>query len=164
MLRRSAARWLALTALLAALVFAPAIVAADFDAGMRAANLRNYAAAARAWRPLAEAGEARAQYHLGALYEEGHGVKRNAATAAGWYRRAARQGHAQAQNALAILAIEGRGVERDPVEAYKWFALAARSGNGFAQRNLDKLTAMLSPEEVAAGELKVRAFQAESGG
>ncbi len=37
---------------------------ADFEAGMRAANLRDYAGALRAWRPLAEAGEARAAMPL----------------------------------------------------------------------------------------------------
>jgi TPR repeat protein len=121
---------------------------------MRAANLRDYAGALRAWRPLAEAGEARAQYHLGMFYEEGRGVGRDTGEAARWYRAAAGQGHAQAQNALAILTVQGQGVARDPVEAYRWFALAAQAGNGFARRNLERLRAMLSPAQIAEGEAR----------
>ncbi len=132
----------------------PPVARADFEAGMRAANLRDYAGALRAWRPLAEAGEARAQYHLGMLYEEGRGVGRDYGEAARWYRAAAGQGHAPAQNALAILIVQGQGVARDPVEAYRWFILAAAGGNDFARRNLEKLRAMLSPAEVAEAEAR----------
>ena len=127
---------------------------ADFDSGMRAANMQNYAAALREWRPLAEAGRARAQYHFAMLYEEGRGVARDFAEAARWYRGAAEQGHAQAQNALAILHVQGQGVAHDPVEAYRWFTLAAKGGNGFARRNLEKLAGMLSDEERAEGEAR----------
>ncbi len=130
---------------------------ADFEAGLRAANLRDYAGALRQWRPLAETGEARAQYHLGMLHEEGRGVARDFAEAARWYRRAAMQGHAQAQNALGILTVKGQGVARDPVEAFKWFTLAAHNGDGFAGRNLEKLTGMLSAAELAEGEARARA-------
>lgn len=149
-------RGLAILAALALLLTAMPAAGADFEAGMRAANLRDYAGALRAWRPLAEAGEARAQYHLGMLYEEGRGVGRDYTTAARWFRAAAGQGHAQAQNALAILIVQGRGVARDPVEAYRWFTLAAAAGNGFAGRNLEKLRAMLSPAEIAEGEARAK--------
>ena len=155
-------RILLLTLLLLLLPTAPAL--ADFEAGMRAANLRDYDGAVRAWRPLAEAGDARAQYHLGDLTEEGRGVARDYARAAELYRRAAVQNHAAAQNALAILTVEGRGVARDPVEAYKWFALAARVGNDFARRNLEKLSGMLSADERTEAELRLQAHLLEAGG
>ena len=147
-------RGLAILAALALSLSGMPAARADFEAGMRAANLRDYAGALRAWRPLAEAGEARAQYHLGMLYEEGRGVGRDYTTAARWYRAAAGQGHSQAQNALAILIVQGQGVARDPVEAYRWFALAARGGDGFAARNLERLRAMLSPAELAEAEAR----------
>lgn len=130
--------------------------AADFEAGMRAANLRDFVEARRQWRPLADAGEARAQYHLGMLSESGQGTAPDYGVAAGWYARAAAQGHAAAQNALAILYAEGLGVERDPVEAYKWFALAARGGNGFAEANLRRLGGMLSAAARAEAEGRLR--------
>ena len=147
-------RGLAVLAALLALGLAGAPARADFEAGMRAANQRDYAGALRAWRPLAEAGEARAQYHLGMLYEDGRGVGRDTAEAARWYRAAAVQGHAQAQNALAILIVQGQGTARDPVEAYRWFTLAAAAGNDFARRNLERLRPMLSAAEIAEGEAR----------
>jgi TPR repeat protein len=134
--------------------------AADFAAGMQAANRHDYAGALRAWRPLAEAGDARAQHHIGDLYEEGRGIGRDLEEAAIWYRRAAEQGYGRAQNALAILYVEGRGVDRDPVEAYGWFALAAGAGNGFAGRNLERLKGMLTEDEIAEGERRADAFEA----
>lgn len=141
--------WIAITS---------ATQAADFEQGMRAANLRDYAGALREWRPLAEEGDPRAQYYLGELYEEGRGVERDHRQAAMWYERAAHQGEARAQNALGILAIQGLGMPRDPVEAYKWFALAANAGNGFAARNLEKLAGMLSDQQVARGEQAAAAW------
>ena len=147
-------RGLAILAALALSLSGMPAARADFEAGMRAANLRDYAGALRAWRPLAEAGEARAQYHLGMLYEEGRGVGRDYTTAARWYRAAAGQGHAQAQNALAILIVQGQCTARDPVEAYRWFTLAAAAGNDFARRNLERLRPMLSAAEIAEGEAR----------
>lgn len=132
-------------------------LAADFDAGMRAANVGDFAAAAREWRPLAERGVARAQYFLGELYEEGRGVARDYAEAAKWYRRAAEQGHAQGQNALGILYAEGRGVPLNPVQAYAWFELAVRHGEGFAARNRKTVTATMTAEQIA----KARALAAK---
>ncbi len=134
--------------------------AADFATGMQAANRHDYAGALRIWRPLAEAGDAQAQHHVGDLYEEGRGIGRDLEEAAIWYRRAAEQGYGQAQNALAILYVEGRGVERDPVEAYRWFALSARAGNGFATRNLERLQGMLAEEDITEGERRADAFEA----
>ena len=136
--------------------------AADFEQGMRAANLRDYAGALREWRPLAERGDARAQYFLGELYEQGRGVERDHRQAARWYERAANQGEARAQNALGILAIRGLGIPRDPVEAYKWFALAAGLGNGFAARNLQKLAGMLSDQQIARGEQAAAAWSTQA--
>jgi hypothetical protein len=49
--------------------------------GVAAYRAGDYATAFALWEPLAEAGDARAQFHLGALYYEGRGVARNTATA-----------------------------------------------------------------------------------
>ncbi len=42
---------------------------ADFQAGMDAYNLGDYTTAMQEWRPLAEQGDADAQYNLGLLYD-----------------------------------------------------------------------------------------------
>jgi len=67
----------------------PALVQADFQAGMDAHNQGDYATALKEWRPLAELGEAEAQYKLGALYYQGIGVPQDDAEAVRWYRFAA---------------------------------------------------------------------------
>ena len=82
---------LAALALLAALL-APAAFAAEFGEGKKAMNRGDYAAALEIWRPLAEKGDADAQYNLGHLYRQGLGVPKDLAQAAWWYAKAAGRG------------------------------------------------------------------------
>ena len=59
------------------------------------ARQRNdYATEYRLLRPLAEEGNAAAQYGLGIMYENGHGVEQDHAEAVKWFPRAADQGYA----------------------------------------------------------------------
>ena len=71
------------------------------EAGMDEANEAyergDYATAYREWLPLAEQGDAEAQFKLGVMYMNGHGVQQDYAEAATWFGRAAEQGVAQAQ-------------------------------------------------------------------
>ena len=76
---------------------------ADLQKGFDAAQRGDYATALREWKPLAEQGNARAQYNLGYMYDKGQGVPQNYKTAVKWYRLAAEQGNARAQNNLEIL-------------------------------------------------------------
>ncbi|MCZ6588729.1 MAG: tetratricopeptide repeat protein [Alphaproteobacteria bacterium] len=122
--------------LFAALIFillaAPA-VAQDFDKGLAAYNSGDYATALREMRPLAEQGSATAQFGLGNMYLEGHGVPQDYAEAAKWYRLAAEQGHADAQFSLGLMYANDEGVPRNDKEALKWLRLAADQGSGTAQ-------------------------------
>ncbi len=79
----------------------------------------------RILRPLAEQGNASAQYNLGVMYYVGQGVKQDYAKALAWYRKAAEQGNAGAQYDLGMMFHEGQGVSPDDVLAYKWIDLAA---------------------------------------
>ena len=76
---------------------APVRVSGTLDAGIRAYENRDYARAYRIWRPLAENGEASAQFHLGALYFEGRGVDRDLGAARRWLRAALAQGQERAR-------------------------------------------------------------------
>ncbi len=49
-------------------------VGADFQKGLDAYRGNDFAAALREWKPLAERGDASAQYYLGVLYENGGSV------------------------------------------------------------------------------------------
>lgn len=48
---------------------APVTVLADFESGWEAYQNGDFATAISAWSPLAEAGDARAQYNIGTLYD-----------------------------------------------------------------------------------------------
>lgn len=109
---------------------------ADLQAGVAAYDRGDYAAALHEWRPLAEHGNAEAQFYVGALYYHGEGVPQSSAEAARWYRRAADQGHAAAQHNLGVMSYAGEGMPEDHREAFQWFRRAAEQGHGPAQYNL----------------------------
>ena len=69
---------------------------ADFYKGVDAYNSGDFATALREWRPLAEQGDARAQFNLGLMYDNGEGVPQDYKSALKWYTLAAEQGHADA--------------------------------------------------------------------
>ena len=79
-------------------------------------------------RSKAEQGDAEAQYNLGMLYYEGHGVRQDYATARHWWEQAAAQGTALAQYRLGVLYQKGRGVPQDDATAREWFEKAAAQG------------------------------------
>ena len=93
---------LAMISIIGALIFGSigALLAADFQAGFAAAQKGDYAAALREWTPLAEQGDAVAQFNLGVMYQQGQGVSQDYQTALKWYALAAEQGDAKAQLVL----------------------------------------------------------------
>jgi len=115
------------TLLVAAIVaLAAPAGAADFDAGVAAAQKGEYDAAMAALRPLAEKGDGMAQFHVGQMYMGGLGVRRDYAAALEWLRRAAVWGIPAAQYEVAMFFVDdGRETPQDLAEANKWLALAA---------------------------------------
>ena len=111
-------------AMLALASVAPAR-AASLGAGIAAYNHENFNAAAAIFRPLALAGDPRAQSYLGYMYSTGRGVPQNYITAAYWYFRAANQGETTAQYQLGLLYDKGDGVQQDYIKAHMWLDLAA---------------------------------------
>ncbi|MGH7216372.1 MAG: tetratricopeptide repeat protein [Nitrospiraceae bacterium] len=109
---------------------------ADFKAGIDAHQRGDYATALREWKPLAEQGDALAQYNLGLLYDNGRGVQKDYAQARQWYEKAAAQGRADAQVNLGILYDYGRSIPQDFKKAMYWYRLSAKQGNDLAQRRL----------------------------
>jgi hypothetical protein len=112
---------------------------ADFQAGVDAYERKDYATVLRELRPLAEQGDAVAQFYLGLMYDGGYGVPQDYATAWGWYEKAAVQGNVLAQVALGRMYYDGRGVPEDNQLALRWFRLAANKGNAIAQKQLGSM-------------------------
>ena len=64
---------------------------AGYIEGMAAFERGDYETALRELRPLAEQGDASAQFNLGFMYGTGQGVSQDYAEAARWFRLAAEQ-------------------------------------------------------------------------
>jgi TPR repeat protein len=128
-------RPIALGLVLALLVALPA-TAQDFQKGWAAQNRGDYATALKEWQPLAEQGDAIAQFDLGFMYANGQGVPQDHAEAIKLYRKAAEQGLASAQNNLGLMYEKGRGVPQDDATARKWYRKAAEQGYAHARHNL----------------------------
>jgi hypothetical protein len=112
---------------------------ADFKTGMDAYLRSDYATALREWQPLAEQGQAIAQYQIGLLYANGKGVVKDDAKARQWYEKAAVQGHTEAQVNLGVLLMYARGGQQDYKMAVYYLRLAANQGNDLAQRRLGQM-------------------------
>ena len=93
------------------------------NAGIEAWQHGNYSAAVGIWRPLADQGDADAQFNLGQAYRLGRGVATNLALARSWLEKAAAQGHVDAETTLGLLLFQNG----DQPVALKWLKLAAEA-------------------------------------
>jgi len=121
--------------------FAVPVAAGSLEDGRAAYEHRDFAIAERLFRPLAEHGNAIAQYNLGVMYYKGEGVPQSYPNAVFWYRHAAWQGDASAQLGLGVLCYNGQGTLQSYTEALTWFRQAADQGSVQAQINLGAMYA-----------------------
>ena len=94
---------------------------------------------AKAAEQAAKQGDAEAQLHLGAMYHTGQGVTQDYEKALKWYSLAVIQGKAKAKAALGFMYDQGHGVPQDYQEAAKWYRLAAEHGLAMAQSMLGEM-------------------------
>ena len=132
---------------------------ADFQAGMDARNRGDFAKALREWRPLAEQGDARAQYYLGLLYENGDGVPQDYEKAREWYEKSAAQGEANAQFYLGLLSAFGQGGPLDLAQAHMWYSLAAGKGHVGAAVYRNDLAKQMTPAQIAEAQKRAREWK-----
>ncbi|MCG8593354.1 MAG: SPOR domain-containing protein [Kiloniellales bacterium] len=89
------------------------------------------------WKPLAEAGDALAQFGLALIYERGsETIPQDLDAAVRWYELAAVQGVAAAQNNLGHMYSQGLGVQEDKARAVELWREAAKAGHSTAYYNL----------------------------
>ncbi len=117
-------------------VLEPPVSPSTWQMGKDAYDQNDYATAIKVWRPLADEGDAIAQYWLGVMYDDGEGVDQDDAEALKWYLKSAGQGYAAAQYWLGVMYDDGEGVDQDDDEALKWYRKAARQGDAAAQYSL----------------------------
>lgn len=109
---------------------------ADLEAGIAAFDGRDYATALKELKPLAEAGDRRAQFILGLMYEGGLGVSVSDSRAWGWFRLAADRGEPDAQLRVAEMHAQGIGVPLNMKAALDWYKKAAKSGSALAKTRI----------------------------
>ena len=129
---------------------------ADFNTGMEAYNRGDFATALREWRPLAEHGNASAQFSVGLSYENGDGVTRDYAIARQWYEKSAAQGDAKAQLYLGLQSAFGQGGPVDLVQAHMWYSLAAEKGHLGAAVYRNDLAKQMTPAQIAEAQKRAR--------
>lgn len=105
-------------------VAAPGGSAKTVRDGIAAWQRADYSTAVAIWRPLAEKGDADAQFNLGQAYRLGRGVTVDLAQAKAWLEKAARGGHLDAQTTLGLLMFDSGS--RD--SAMLWLKKAAERG------------------------------------
>jgi TPR repeat protein len=118
------------------LVPSNAAIAGNYEDGVKAFRAQDYERALRSLKPLAEAGDGRAQAALGLMYERGLGLAANSDQAMQWYEKAANQGLIPVAMDLGGRYFRGSGVKRDPARAVQLWQKAADAGVREAQFNL----------------------------
>jgi cell division septation protein DedD len=100
------------------------VSAQSVKAGIEAWQKSDYSAAVAIWRPLAEKGDADAQFNLGQAYRLGRGVPINLAAAQSWFERAADRGHVDAQTTLGLLLFQNG----NHTGGLRWLKVASDQG------------------------------------
>lgn len=133
----------------------PAMADALSDA-TRVYNTGDYEQAAKLYRPLAEKGNAEAQYVLGMMYRAGRGVERDNKEARKWYQLAAEQGHPIAQFYLGWMYAHGKSVPQDYVKSYMWIDIAIANVSGEARKEFivdrDSLAKSMTADQIAKAQ------------
>lgn len=102
------------------------VAATDLDDAVDAMRSGDFAEAYCIMRPLAEAGDADAQYNIGWMYMNGYGLRVNDSLALEWWKEASEQGHSDASFSIGMLYSLGEGeVSKDTNEAIDYYLIAA---------------------------------------
>lgn len=127
------------------------VVKADFEEGIEAYHLQNYAKAAQELWIIADEklspqakqsdkdNQVVAQFIIGAMFMGNKGVTQDYSESYKWFLKAAEQGNVGAQVSLGILYGQGLGVAQDYEESYKWFLKSGGQGDMLSQFNLGML-------------------------
>ncbi|OGW23487.1 MAG: hypothetical protein A3K09_05680 [Nitrospinae bacterium RIFCSPLOWO2_12_FULL_47_7] len=111
------------------------------------------------FRPLAERGNAAAQFNLGVMYTNGQGVQQDHAEAVRWFLMAAMQGYVNAQRNLGAMYTMGRGVRQDYVQGYFWSELSAAQGDRESALLRDTLVREMTNGQIVEAKKLVREWK-----
>lgn len=118
------------------LLFVSSCATGNLQKGIDAYKKGSYQLALETMTPLANDGNATAQYLLGTFHYHGQGITKNLQEAIKWFTLAAENRNANAQVSLGTMYLTGDGVPQNHKEAHRWFKLAAKQGNALGQAKL----------------------------
>ena len=127
--------------------------AGSFEDGVAAYTKGDFSTAMRLFRPLAESGNANAQYKLGLIYDLGKGTPKDDKLALRWYQAAALKGFALACFHLGQFYEKGRGVNQSYAEAYKFYSCAESKTKVNADRAAAEEKKGIVAKKLSAAEL-----------
>ena len=96
--------------------------------GIAAFEAKEFRRALQLLEPLAQNGDAEAQFRLGVMFQNGLGVVRDEKRGFYWMRLSADQDHGLAQHGLGIMYLYGEGVAQNDAEALRCFERGASQG------------------------------------
>src|ERR1035437_9006343 len=139
--------------------FAVPVTAGSLEDGRAAYEHRDFAIAERLFRPLAEHGNAIAQYNLGVLCYNGQGTLQSYTEALTWFRQAADQGSVQAQINLGAMYANGQGAPQDYIQAHMWLSLAAAKSETRAVELRNTVAVKMTAAQIAEAQKLAREWK-----
>jgi len=134
------------------------VTASNLEDAVEAMRTGNFAEAYCIMRPLAEDGDADAQYNIGWMYLNGYGLRVNDSLALDWWEKASSQGHTDANFSIGMLYSLGEGdVPKDSSKAIDYYLLAAKQGQEDAITILQSM--MMRNDKVIRGRMHSIIFE-----
>lgn len=124
---------------LSLLLFPAVAFANQLTDGQTAYLNKDFQTSLKLLQPLADQGNAEAQYWVGNMYFSGESVTKDFVEGVKWYRKAAEQGFAPAQGILGSAYEHGWGTKIDYAEALKWYQKSADQGYAASQMMLGNM-------------------------
>ena len=132
-------------------LFSGSVYGDDFQDAEDAYNRKDYKTAYKLLLPLAEQGDAAAQYNLGLMYYTGQGVPQDYKEAVKFFSLSAEQGDAGAQYILGFMYHKGIGVPQDYVLGHMWSNICGSIGDRAEKvcvENRTRLEKKMTPSQI----------------
>ena len=146
-----------LTVILAFLMtLSSSVMAQDFQKGLAAYNAGDQATALQEWTPLAEAGDADAQFTIGVMHRYGRGVPQDYKDSLKWRRLAAEQKDKHAHSLLGTSYQYGYGVLPNNIIAHMWYNIASANRRNPSRTFMDWISEKMTPADISKAQAMAR--------
>ena len=112
----------------------------DLSSGIAAFEAKHFNSATSLLGPLAQSGNAEAQYRMAIMAQNGLGMVENELLAFRFMREAAESGMGLAQHGLGFMYLQGECVSQNAKKALSWFEKAADQGLQGAMTTIGMMT------------------------